>query len=162
LHGFDKEFSYAVVQLHVFRFNVTVTVGKKDLENSTHFGTTFSFVLNPRDEATSLFLRNDNIDDVQFMVSVVVYDKNSPLLGGCSLNSSRIELNYEETEEFIILHTPAASESNNNCNGSSLKYSTYFGYLRQFNFTAEAYFEGVKSLLFKNVFKNGFKVKCQC
>lgn len=110
-------------------------------------------------DPTSLFMVNDNMDDVDFMVSVIAYDKSSPVLGGCSFDSSRLELKYEETEEFIIVTTPTASESYSSCDGTSLKYSTYFAYLKQFNFTAAAYFDGVRSLLFKDTFKNGYKVE---
>jgi hypothetical protein len=161
VYGLDQEFlSYAVFQLHCFYYNVTLGLERDSLEQIFKNGTNIGFVLEQTKKPKTTFsLWNDNYDNVQCMLAMTIYNKSAPIIGGCnSIKDPNLLLH--EIENFIVLQTPLASESNTKCdNNSSIKYFTYFVYLEQLNFNSDVYFDGIRSLLFKNAFRNGFEVR---
>lgn len=109
---------------------------------------------------------NDNYDDVQCLMAVTVYNKSSPVVGGCNVEGDSPSLNLEQTEKFIIVQTPpprAASKilTQKSCGSgsTSMTVSTFFLYLEQHDFNPEIYFDGIKSLMHDSAFRNGHQAK---
>lgn len=153
VHGLDQEFlSYIAIQVHSFYFNVTLTIDEEQQS-----GTNLGFHLKPGGFGKTLHLLNKNNDDVQCMVAVAVYNRSAPFLLGCESQSGStgtLTLSMEETDHFIIAQTPEI-----HCQTRSITYSTYFAYLPQLNFHPSNYFEGIKSMMFYNIFEQGYKAK---
>lgn len=92
-----------------------------------------------------------------------------PLVGGCNFEypleikpTSDVQL----TDDYVIVSMPLAKYAVDNksvkCGDSSTKplfYYTYFMYLDQNNLQSNVYFNGIRSLMFGNISKYGYKVR---
>lgn len=152
VQGMDQEFlSYAVVQLHSFYFNVTFADDQQQ-----QFGTNLGFVLKPGSFEKALKLTNDNNDDVQCMIAVVVYNRSSPnLLGSDNNLTGSPTIMLKETEHFIISNIP---ERKGDETQQNIILNAYFAYIPQLNFQHTKYFDGIKKMMFDNMFES-FKAK---
>lgn len=166
VRGLNQEFlSYVVFQLHTFYYNVSLTLEKNASASDRRNGTNIGIILEPGQFSQMVYLQNENYDDVQCMVAVVVYNQSSPVVAGCSTGSGLKEnptLSLNETENFIIVETPLAKLPKKQCDDNDtelLEYSTYYLYLEQMNFAQNIYFDGIKSLMFNNVHRNGYQVR---
>ena len=154
LQEMDQPFlSYVVVQVHVFYFNVTLSLEMDFSSPYRQNGTNLGFVLTPGNSSRTIYLLNDNYDDIQFMVAVVVYNETAPIVGGCSTEViPQPQVFVVEKEYFLAVHTPKAAASELfNCDDNvsdSLQYFTYYLYLEPMNFHHEEYFNAIKALLF--------------
>lgn len=170
LQGMDQPFlSYVVVQVHAFYFNVTLSLEKDFSESYHQNGTNLGFILTPGNYSRTIYLLNDNYDDVQCLVAVVLYNHSAPVVGGCLMEDlPHPQVFVEEKGNFIVVHTPEAAFSSEwkerkqiNCGDNAsepLQYFTYFLYLEPLNFNHDIYFNGIKNLLFENAARSGYQV----
>lgn len=156
IRGLDQKFfSYVVFQLHTFYYNVSLTLGEHEPYYNRQNGTNIGFALKPGRFSQTIKLQNDNYDDVQCFVAIVAYDQSAPIIGGST--NDELTLNLKETDNFIIARTSSAKSSDNDAS-EPIQYFTYFLYLEQMNFSHEAYFEGIKNLMFSNASSLGYQV----
>lgn len=166
VRGLNQEFlSYVVFQLHTFYYNVSLTLEKNASASDRRNGTNIGFVLEPGKVSQTVYLQNENFDDVQCMVAVAVYNQSSPVVGGCSAGSDSRDkptLSLNETENFITVETPFAKLPKKQCDDNEtepMDYSTFYLYLEQMNFNQNLYFEGIKSLMFGNAHRSAYQVR---
>lgn len=162
VRGLNQEFlSYVVLQLHTFYYNVSLSLERNASAVDRRNGTNIGFILEPGRISQTVYLQNENYDDVQCMVAVVVYNQSSPIVGGCSTGENPT-LSLNETENFIIVETPFAKLPRKQCDDNEtemMEYSTYYLYLEQMNFNQNIYFDGIKTLMFHNALRNGYQVR---
>lgn len=171
--GLDQSFmSHAVFQLHAFQYNVSLSLERNMSTNNHQQGMNLGFVIEAGPTTKSIFMFNDNYDDVQVLVALIVYNNSAPVIGGCSMElmeNNPATLTIEESERFIIIYTQMARPSvNTMTKGKSsfcadnvttpLLYSTYYMYLDQLNFESDIYFDAIKKMIFRTVTKNSHQV----
>lgn len=145
----QKQISFAVFQVHVYYFNVTL----QEEGSASQKGGNIGFVLKP-DANKKIQLANHNFDNVQCLVGVIAYNRSAPLINSCGSDTpcdSRIKL--EENENFVI----AKVQHDNASIAISNEFFTYYAYLERMS--AEAYFEGIKSLMYDSMFHTAYKAK---
>jgi len=170
IHGLNLP-SYAVVQIHAFHYNVTLSLAETKLSHANHQnGTNLGFVLKRGgNDSQAIHLWNNNFEDVHYLLALIAYNKSAPLVGGCNLETKLARnptLEVEREGPFTILKTPMARPSEKMSKAAdsqcieykSLTHVTYYKYIEQFNFRADAYFEAVKSLIFGNHSLSGYQV----
>lgn len=152
-----------MVQVHSHMLNLTLSYSRL-LKNDNHEnGTNLGMILFRDNELQLLNLNYP--EDAWISLTVIIYDKFSPIPGGCNLESS-IEispiLNLIKMKYYFIVDTPAASHSTNYLNEtrfcwkSNLTYETYVKFFSYYDFSKETYFAGIKSMQdFENFRKTG-------
>lgn len=157
--------SYIVFQLHSFHMNVSLSSDEKLGELSQREGTNLGLIVKADNFTKTLYLRNDNYDDVKCLVAVIAYNHSSPLPGGCS--SGIPSLTFEEEGPFITVQSPQGkpfseviikNETDCTSDSSLLRYETFFIYLDHLNFNSDIYFEGIRNLMYEGIASKGYKV----
>lgn len=158
-----EKLGYAMIQIHSHLLNLTLSYGKT-LQNDNHEnGTNLGMIVF---QDIELHLLNLNYpEDAWIAVSVIIYDKFTPIPGGCNQeNSIEISpiLNIIKKKYYFIIDTPAASHSipylsqTQFCWKSNLTYETYIKFLSYSDFSKESYFSVIKSVTtFENLRKTG-------
>jgi hypothetical protein len=106
-------------------------------------GTNLGLVITKK-SSQNIVILNQNLDIVQCLIVVIIYNSlPSPL-------PDRVKL--EETNNLIIASIPLKK------NDSTVDITGYFTYLEANNFTSEAYFDGIRRMIFESAMSE-FKVK---
>lgn len=158
-----KKIGYAMVQVHSHILNLTLSYSRHLKSDNYENGTNLGMILF---HDTELHLLNVNWpEDAWISIAVTIYDKFSPIPGGCNQeNSIEISpiLNLVKKNYFFIVDTPAASHSTNYwnetkfCWKTNLTYETYIKIFSYYDFSKETYFSGIRSIgIFENFKKTG-------
>ncbi|CRK99073.1 CLUMA_CG012146, isoform A [Clunio marinus] len=157
VHGFDQKFpSFAIFQLHSFYYNMSLSF-TPNITEPHETGTNIGLILKSHNSTITLHIWNDNNDTVSCMAALVIYNRTTPIPGGCP--KSQPMLTLRETEDFVIVETTIAevSPKEHDKRGSvrclrnstkPLHYFTNYIYLERMNFNHETYFNGIKSMIF--------------
>lgn len=119
---------FAVFQLHSFYFNVSISLGEDTTKPIRQNGTNLGFVITHKTSQT-VHIWNRNMDTVQLLVAVIVYNASSPV-------PDRVMI--RETNNFVIASIPEKD---------SVDLTAYFTYLEANNFEPEAYFDGIRRMM---------------
>ncbi|KAG5680032.1 hypothetical protein PVAND_009564 [Polypedilum vanderplanki] len=151
----NSHFDFATIQIHSYYQNLTIfDDDNEDIYYEAHIG----FIINFNDSnSKTLKISNENHDTKHILVALIGYKDSSPTPGGCSVKKDKpnnINLYMtEETDNFLILSTPAASEAQHIlCDDSDLLYDTYYTYIDQLDFSIDSYFDALEKMIFTEIF----------
>lgn len=158
-----KKIGYAMIQVHSHILNLTLAYSRLLKSDNYANGTNLGMILFQDNE---LHLLNVNYpEDAWIALTVIIYDKLTPVPGGCNQeNSIEISpiLNIIKKKYFFIIDTPAAAASNSALNEtkfcwkSNLTYETYIKFFSYYDFSKETFFTGIQSIQnFENLKKTG-------
>lgn len=149
-----KPFGFATLQVHSFHFNISL---QNEQDKTFQLGSNLG-VLVPHSNTTKTFrLHNHNHDDVKCMLALIAFKVKSPLPGVCNMETnSTLSVDIEETENFVVAKLPQARDFDSlTCEDESgLNYETFYTYIDPLNFADDAYFKGIQSMIFDDIFSS--------
>ncbi|XP_058126227.1 transmembrane 7 superfamily member 3-like [Anopheles ziemanni] len=145
---------YALVQLHAFEFNVTLSYNSTIVDGGHLTGQNIGLLLYGDGDLYALNLNPKQ--PVWVALVLMLYNQSAPVPGGCNLEFP-VEvspiLNVTLTSEVIIVDTPAASVAHqfrngpNGCGKARLQYESYYIQMPAHDFSQRSYFGAIRSLI---------------
>ncbi|XP_011867631.1 PREDICTED: transmembrane 7 superfamily member 3-like [Vollenhovia emeryi] len=163
---------FIVLQIHTFQYNATLSYDKALLDrvsNRSLFGTNIGLYLKTHDVTAPIqvFLKHDNVHNLDALLVIVTYGRNAPIPGGCNMEFDVEVAPYQKLRaenEMIIVDTQPASVSAPNgspvaCEKSAVQYKMYRLYLPRRDFTPDTYFDAIASMLTtQDIARNGDEI----
>lgn len=161
--------SFVVFQIHTYQYNVTLSYDRTQLDkvsNRSVFGSNIGLhVDTARIGSTQMYLKNDNIHEVDAMLVVTGYDAKAPIPGGCNMEFDTEVAPYEKLVArdgmtIVDLQPPSPPALRaTRCELNPARYAVYRMYLPEQDFTPETYFSALKSMLTVNdILQNADKI----
>jgi hypothetical protein len=170
---------FGIVQVHAYKYNVTLGYNKTIVRNFHQNGTNLGVVVTPY--AKQLFVHNFNEDVVWVSISFIIYNKfgktaspyssavlchtlfSVPVPGGCNLEfpiQIYPMLNVKTDGQLIEVDTPPAFDVTNTafyqeftCGKDNLTYESFYKRLRPNDYSLPSYFGGLKQMMTGNFSK---------
>lgn len=149
---------FAIVQIHSFEYNVTLSYNQTIERNYNENGTNLGLTLYPTDFRAGhalVYVHNLNyFTGINASIVLMIYNRTTPVPGGCNMEYPVPDapiLMLKSMAEFLYVDTPLAADDplNDNrilCN-STLSYVGYHMYLPRNDYSCRTYFDGIKSML---------------
>uniref|UniRef100_A0A1Y9H2S6 TM7S3/TM198-like domain-containing protein n=1 Tax=Anopheles dirus TaxID=7168 RepID=A0A1Y9H2S6_9DIPT len=145
---------YALVQLHAFEYNVTLSYNSTLVDGGHLSGQNVGLLMYGDGDLYALNL--NPLQPVWVSLVLMLYNTSAPIPGGCNLEFP-VEispiLNLTLTPEVIIIDTPAASVarpfqgSPNACGKARLLYESYYYTMPMHDFSQRSYFSAIRALI---------------
>ncbi|XP_071564729.1 uncharacterized protein [Temnothorax nylanderi] len=165
---------FIILQIHTFQYDATLSYDKQLLDkvsNGSLFGSNIGLYLKTHNATAPIqvFLKHDNVNDLDALLVIVTYGQNAPIPGGCNMEFD-IEVspyqklqNYTENDIVTVDAQPASvlapDGSPISCEKSEVQYKLYRLYLRGQNFTPDTYFDAIASMLTtQDIARNGDEI----
>uniref|UniRef100_A0A182QCD2 TM7S3/TM198-like domain-containing protein n=1 Tax=Anopheles farauti TaxID=69004 RepID=A0A182QCD2_9DIPT len=159
----DQAVGYALVQLHAFEYNVTLSYNSTPVDGGYLSGQNVGLLMYGDGDLYALNL--NPLQPVWVSLVLMLYNTSAPIPGGCNLEFP-VEispvLNLTLTPQIIIVDTPAASVarpfqgSPNGCGKARLQYESYYYTMPMHDFSQKAYFNAIRQLIsYANAKSNG-------
>uniref|UniRef100_A0AAG5D9T7 TM7S3/TM198-like domain-containing protein n=1 Tax=Anopheles atroparvus TaxID=41427 RepID=A0AAG5D9T7_ANOAO len=149
-----KTVGYALVQLHAYEFNVTLSYNSTIVDGGHLSGQNVGLLLYGDGDLYALNLNPQQ--PVWVSIVLMLYNQSAPVPGGCNLEFP-VEvspiLNLTLTSEIIIVDTPAASvapqfrNGPNGCGKARLQYESYHYQMPSHDFSQRSYFSAIRSVI---------------
>ncbi|XP_071860596.1 transmembrane 7 superfamily member 3 isoform X2 [Bombus fervidus] len=163
--------SFIIFQIHTYQHNVTLSYDKdylNKISNRSVFGSNIGLFsrLTPN-IVTQLFVKNDNVHDVNGLLAVVAYHDKAPIPGGCNMEFNTEIAPYasvQTLDTMVIVDVQPASVPLNDsvkltCEKNPVEVEMYQIFLNEQDFSINSYFMAITSMLtVTDVKKNGVKV----
>ncbi|XP_029669870.1 transmembrane 7 superfamily member 3-like [Formica exsecta] len=163
---------FIILQIHTFQYNATIAYDKELLDkvsNRSLFGSNIGLYLKTHNVTTPIqvFLKHYNLHNLDALLTIVAYDRNAPIPGGCNMEFDIEIAPYQKlrTEnEMIIVDTQPASMLGDNglptlCETNPVQHKMYRLYLPRQDFTPDTYFEAITSMLTtQDIIQNGDEI----
>ncbi|XP_071653455.1 LOW QUALITY PROTEIN: transmembrane 7 superfamily member 3-like [Temnothorax longispinosus] len=164
---------FIILQIHTFQYNATLSYDKELLgkvSNGSLFGSNIGLYLKTHNATAPIqvFLKHDNVNDLDALLVIVTYGQNAPIPGRCNMEfdievSPNQKLHTEEYEIVTVDPQPASvlapDGSPISCEKSEVQYKLYRLYLLGQNFTPDIYFDAIASMLTtQDIARNGDKM----
>ncbi|XP_072762373.1 transmembrane 7 superfamily member 3 [Anoplolepis gracilipes] len=163
---------FIILQIHTFQYNATIAYDKALLDkvsSKSLFGSNIGLYLKIHDITTPIqvFLKHNNLHNLDALLVIVAYDRNAPIPGGCNMEFDIEVAPYQKlhTEnEMIIVDTQPASRLVDNglptlCEKNPVQHKMYRLYLPRQDFTPDTYFEAIASMLTpQDIVQNGDEI----
>ncbi|XP_071637347.1 uncharacterized protein [Temnothorax longispinosus] len=166
---------FIILQIHTFQYNATLSYDKElhgKVSNGSLFGSNIGLYLNTHNATAPIqvFLKHDNVNDLDALLVIVTYGQNAPIPGGCNMEFDIEVSPYQKlhTEnELVTVDTEPASVlvpdgSPISCEKirCEVQYKLYRLYLLGQNFTPDTYFDAIASMLTtQDIAQNGDEIK---
>ncbi|XP_024893881.1 transmembrane 7 superfamily member 3-like [Temnothorax curvispinosus] len=165
---------FIILQIHTFQYNATLSYDKElhgKVSNGSLFGSNIGLYLNTHNATAPIevFLKHDNVNDLDALLVIVTYGQNAPIPGGCNMEFDIEVSPYRKlhTEnEIVTVDTEPASVLVSDGSPIScekirceVQYKLYRLYLLGQNFTPDAYFDAIASMLTtQDIAQNGDEI----
>ncbi|EFN73616.1 Transmembrane 7 superfamily member 3 [Camponotus floridanus] len=162
---------FIILQIHTFQYNATIAYNNELLDKESSrslFGSNIGLYLKTHNVTTPLqvFLKHNNVYNLDALLVIVAYDQNAPIPGGCNMEFDIEVAPYQklhiENEMIIVDSQPASILANRSlifCEINPMQHKMYRLYLPRQDFTPETYFEAIASMLTtQNILQNGDEV----
>ncbi|XP_050449282.1 transmembrane 7 superfamily member 3-like [Cataglyphis hispanica] len=163
---------FIILQIHTFQYNATIAYDKDLLDKVSSrslFGSNIGLYLKTYNVTTPIqvFLKHYNLHNLDALLTIVAYDRNAPIPGGCNMEFDIEIAPYQKlhTEnEMIIVDTQPASILAGNglptlCETNPVQHKMYRLYLPRQDFTPDTYFEAIASMLTtQDIVQNGDEI----
>lgn len=158
LKNLRTDIGFAIIQIHSFEYNVTLSYNKTIERNYNENGTNLGLTLYPNDVRAgyaAVYVHNFNyFTAINASIVLMIYNRTTPVPGGCNMEYPVPDapiLMLKSMAEFLYVDTPLAADDplNDNrilCN-STLSYVGYHMYLPRNDYSCRTYFDGIKSML---------------
>uniref|UniRef100_A0A182X0W1 TM7S3/TM198-like domain-containing protein n=1 Tax=Anopheles quadriannulatus TaxID=34691 RepID=A0A182X0W1_ANOQN len=145
---------YALVQLHAFEYNVTLSYNSSIVDGGHLSGQNVGLLMYGDGDLYAFNLNTHQ--PVWVSLVLMLYNRSAPVPGGCNLEFP-VEispvLNLTLTPEVIIVDTPAAAVAKpfqgtpNACGKARLEYESYYYIMPTHDFSQRAYFAAINKLI---------------
>ncbi|XP_014481385.1 PREDICTED: transmembrane 7 superfamily member 3-like isoform X2 [Dinoponera quadriceps] len=166
------KFSFIVLQIHTYQYNATLAYDKTLLgkvSKGSLFGSNIGLYMKTRNVTGPLqvFLKHDNVHDLNALIVIVPYGSEAPIPGGCNMEFEIEIAPYQklriENEMIIVDAQPAAAFATNGlpipCEKSPVQHSMYRFLLPMSDFKLETYFDAIASMLtVQDIVQNGTEI----
>lgn len=146
---------FAIFQVHCYHFNVTLY-----LDNTQQNGTDLGFVVF-KEQKFHLF--NFHLNPVKCLIAFITYDNDAPTPGACNSLAVQptISVKLNQFVETSLIRAGSMKSDNSSCNSErdDLIYESFYLYLNQDDFDPDAYFDGIKKMIFGDLSQFGIKVR---
>ncbi|XP_048262569.1 transmembrane 7 superfamily member 3 isoform X2 [Bombus terrestris] len=171
INNISSSASFIIFQIHTYQHNVTLSYDKdylNKISNKSVFGSNIGlFSRLSENIVTQLFVKNDNVHDVNGLLAVVAYHNKAPIPGGCNLEFNTEIAPYAKVQILdamvIVDFQPASVPWNDSvkltCEKNPVKVEMYQIFLNEQDFSINSYFVAITSMLtVTDIKNNGVKV----
>ncbi|XP_011694161.1 PREDICTED: transmembrane 7 superfamily member 3-like [Wasmannia auropunctata] len=155
-----SEIWFIILQIHTFQYNATLSYDKALLDkvsSKSLFGSNIGLYLKTHDVTgpIQVFLKHDNVHNLDALLVIVTYGRNAPTPGGCNMEFDIEVSPYQKLRAengMIMVDTQPASilapdGSPVPCEKSAVQHKMYRLYLPRQDFTPDTYFDAIASML---------------
>ncbi|XP_050494697.1 transmembrane 7 superfamily member 3-like isoform X1 [Bombus huntii] len=151
--------SFIIFQIHTYQHNVTLSYDKdylNKISNKSVFGSNIGlFSRLTKNIVTQLFVKNDNVHDVNGLLAVVAYHNKAPIPGGCNMEFNTEIAPYasvQTLDTMVIVDVQPASVPLNDsakltCEKNPVEVEMYQIFLNEQDFSINSYFTAITSML---------------
>uniref|UniRef100_A0A182PNU5 TM7S3/TM198-like domain-containing protein n=1 Tax=Anopheles epiroticus TaxID=199890 RepID=A0A182PNU5_9DIPT len=149
-----EQVGYALVQLHAFEYNVTLSYNSSIVDGGHLSGQNIGLLMYGDGDLYAINLNPTQA--VWVSLVLMLYNTSAPIPGGCNLEFP-VEvspiLNLTLTPDIIIVDTPAAAVAKpfqgapNGCGKARLEYESYYYLMPTHDFSQRSYFAAINNII---------------
>ncbi|XP_043256137.1 transmembrane 7 superfamily member 3-like [Colletes gigas] len=167
----SSDVSFYIAQIHTYQYNVTLSYTKdylNDVSNNSVFGSNIGLFVRPGSNITTqLYLKNDNVHNVNAIFVAIPYNMNAPIPGGCNMEFNTEIAPYPNVtlQNTIVVvdvqppSTPVNKNQRPDCHHNPVEVEFYRMFLTERDFSIDSYFIAIVNMLtVADIEQNGWKV----
>ncbi|CAK9810038.1 Transmembrane 7 superfamily member 3 [Anthophora quadrimaculata] len=167
----STEASFIIFQIHTYQYNVTLSYNKYNMNkvsNESVFGSNIGLLSRQTKEIVSLYVRNDNVKNVEALLVAVAYNNTVPVPGGCNMEFNTEIAPYTKVymqDVMVFVDVQPASVPFKDtkppiCKNYPVELEIYWMSLTEQDFSVDSYFVGISNMLtVESIMENGQKIE---